>query len=84
MTFRQVSIYSPIRQLIRSLLTLSPLPQINQDGAGPLEADVDGTSGGTKADAFQKAEVTQDVPGLGIQGLSLVPHHQPALARVRE
>ena len=45
--------------------------QINQDGAGPLTADVDGTSGGTDADAFQSAEVTQDVPGLGIQGLSL-------------
>ncbi|KAI6358616.1 hypothetical protein MCOR25_007300 [Pyricularia grisea] len=45
--------------------------QINQDGAGPMTADVDGTSGGTKADAFQKAEVVKDVPGLGIQGLSL-------------
>ncbi|ORY68474.1 uncharacterized protein BCR38DRAFT_335820 [Pseudomassariella vexata] len=45
--------------------------QINQDGAGPLEAAVDGTSGGTDAAAFKEAEVTQDVPGLGIQGLSL-------------
>ncbi|EON96332.1 putative cell surface protein [Phaeoacremonium minimum UCRPA7] len=45
--------------------------QINQDGAGPLEAMVDGTSGGTDMSAFQNAEVTQDVPGLGIQGLSL-------------
>ncbi|TQS33926.1 hypothetical protein Golomagni_05714 [Golovinomyces magnicellulatus] len=45
--------------------------QINQDGAGPLTAAVDGTSGGTDASAFQNAEVTQDVPGLGIQGLSL-------------
>ncbi|SPO06340.1 related to gEgh 16 protein [Cephalotrichum gorgonifer] len=45
--------------------------QINQDGAGPLDAAVDGTSGGTDPDAFQNAEVTQDVPGLGIQGLSL-------------
>ncbi|TLD09788.1 hypothetical protein PspLS_11595 [Pyricularia sp. CBS 133598] len=45
--------------------------QINQDGAGPMTADVDGTSGGTKADAFQRAEVVKDVPGLGIQGLSL-------------
>ncbi|TDZ24826.1 hypothetical protein C8034_v012438 [Colletotrichum sidae] len=45
--------------------------QINQDGAGPLTADVDGTSGGTRADAFQSAQVTTDVPGLGIQGLSL-------------
>ncbi|KAI0602931.1 hypothetical protein F4775DRAFT_531203 [Biscogniauxia sp. FL1348] len=45
--------------------------QINQDGAGPLTAAVDGTSGGTDASAFQDAEVTQDVPGLGFQGLSL-------------
>jgi hypothetical protein len=45
--------------------------QINQDGAGPLTADVDGTSGGTKEEAFQSAEVTQDVPGFGFQGLSL-------------
>ncbi|KAI1755474.1 cell surface protein [Xylaria castorea] len=44
--------------------------QINQDGAGPLKADVDGTSGGTDADAFKTAEVTQDVPGLPIGGLS--------------
>ncbi|KAI0429653.1 cell surface protein [Xylaria sp. FL1042] len=45
--------------------------QINQDGAGPLTADVDGTSGGTDVDAFKSAEVTQDVPGLPIGGLSL-------------
>lgn len=45
--------------------------QINQDGAGPMEAAVDGTSGGTDPDAFQTAEVTQDVPGVGFQGLSL-------------
>ncbi|KAI1742262.1 cell surface protein [Xylaria scruposa] len=45
--------------------------QINQDGAGPLKADVDGTSGGTDTDAFKTAEVTQDVPGLPIGGLSL-------------
>ncbi|KAI0166534.1 cell surface protein [Xylariaceae sp. FL1272] len=44
--------------------------QINQDGAGPLTADVDGTSGGTDPDAFQTAEVTQDVPGLPVGGLS--------------
>ncbi|KAI5855071.1 hypothetical protein GGS23DRAFT_618989 [Durotheca rogersii] len=44
--------------------------QINQDGAGPLEAAVDGTSGGTDAAAFQTAEVTQDVPG-AVLGLSL-------------
>ncbi|KAI1310858.1 cell surface protein [Xylaria venustula] len=45
--------------------------QINQDGAGPLTADVDGTSGGTDVNAFQTAEVTQDVPGLPVGGLSL-------------
>ncbi|KAI8966280.1 hypothetical protein F5Y11DRAFT_343668 [Daldinia sp. FL1419] len=44
--------------------------QINQDGAGPIEAAVDGTSGGTDPDAFKNAEVTQDVPGLGFLGLS--------------
>ena len=44
--------------------------QINQDGAGPLEAMVDGTSGGTDMAAFQEAEVTQDVPGF-VAGLSL-------------
>ncbi|KAF4465077.1 gEgh 16 [Fusarium albosuccineum] len=45
--------------------------QVNQDGAGPMTADIDATSGGTDADAFQTAEVTQDVPGVGFQGLSL-------------
>ncbi|OTA60702.1 cell surface protein [Hypoxylon sp. EC38] len=46
--------------------------QINQDGAGPIEAAVDGTSGGTDASAFQTAEVTQDVPGSSfLGGLSL-------------
>lgn len=45
--------------------------QINQDGAGPLTADIDGTSGGADADAFKTAEVTQDVPGIGFGGLSL-------------
>jgi hypothetical protein len=43
--------------------------QINQDGAGPLEAMVDGTSGGTEMSAFKEAEVTQDVPGL-VAGIS--------------
>ncbi|AEO66255.1 uncharacterized protein THITE_34861 [Thermothielavioides terrestris NRRL 8126] len=43
----------------------------HQDGAGPLEAAVDGTSGGTDASAFQTAKVTQDVPGSGVAGLSL-------------
>jgi len=44
--------------------------QINQDGAGPLTAMVDGTSGGTDKAAFQKATVTKNVPGIGIGGLS--------------
>ncbi|KAK6077911.1 cell surface protein [Seiridium cupressi] len=43
--------------------------QINQDGAGPLEAMVDGTSGGTDMAAFKEADVTQDVPGF-VAGLS--------------
>jgi hypothetical protein len=37
--------------------------QINGDGAGPLEAAVDGTSGGTEVSAFQTATVLQNVPG---------------------
>lgn len=44
--------------------------QVNQDGAGPLKADVDGTSGGTDPSAFKTAEVTQNVPGIGFGGLS--------------
>ncbi|KLU89961.1 MAS3 protein [Magnaporthiopsis poae ATCC 64411] len=44
--------------------------QVNQDGAGPLTADIDATSGGTETSAFKKAEVTMNVPGLGIGGLS--------------
>ena len=44
--------------------------QVNQDGAGPLSAQIDATSGGTDPDAFQDATVTQDVPGIGIGGLS--------------
>jgi hypothetical protein len=47
------------------------LRQINQDGAGPFTADVDGTSGGTDEAAMQPATITQDVPGLGVQGISL-------------
>ncbi|OAL55423.1 cell surface protein [Pyrenochaeta sp. DS3sAY3a] len=47
------------------------LRQINQDGAGPFTADVDGTSGGTVESAMQPATVTKDVPGLGVQGISL-------------
>ena len=44
--------------------------QVNQDGAGPLTAQIDATSGGTDPAAFQDATVTQDVPGIGIGGLS--------------
>ncbi|KAK8209284.1 hypothetical protein IWZ01DRAFT_436307 [Phyllosticta capitalensis] len=44
--------------------------QVNQDGAGPLKAEVDPTSGGTDPSAFKEAKVTQDVPGIGIGGLS--------------
>jgi hypothetical protein len=44
--------------------------QVNQDGAGPLTASVDPTSGGSDASAFQTATVTQNVPGIGIGGLS--------------
>jgi len=44
--------------------------QVNQDGAGPLTAMVDATSGGTDPTAFKTAEVTQNVPGIGIGGLS--------------
>jgi hypothetical protein len=44
--------------------------QVNQDGAGPLTAQIDATSGGTDPAAFQDAKVTQNVPGLGIGGLS--------------
>ena len=38
--------------------------QINQDGAGPLTATVDSTSGGSDPAAFKPAEVTQNVPGI--------------------
>ncbi|CAG8978263.1 hypothetical protein HYALB_00010215 [Hymenoscyphus albidus] len=44
--------------------------QVNQDGAGPLTAKIDATSGGTDPKAFKTAEVTQNVPGIGIGGLS--------------
>jgi hypothetical protein len=46
--------------------------QVNQDGAGPLTAAIDPTSGGTDPNAFQTAQVTQNVPGIGIGGLSAV------------
>ncbi|KAI0993651.1 hypothetical protein K3495_g14533 [Podosphaera aphanis] len=44
--------------------------QINQDGAAPLQAMVDPTSGGTDTKAFKQADVTTNVPGIGIGGLS--------------
>jgi hypothetical protein len=44
--------------------------QVNQDGAGPLTADIDATSGGTNPAAFKSAQVTQNVPG-AFGGLSL-------------
>ncbi|KAF3762947.1 hypothetical protein M406DRAFT_294734 [Cryphonectria parasitica EP155] len=44
--------------------------QVNQDGAGPLTAQIDATSGGQDASAFQDAQVSTNVPGLGIGGLS--------------
>ncbi len=44
--------------------------QVNQDGAGPLTAAIDPSSGGTDPAAFQTATVTKNVPGLGIGGLS--------------
>jgi hypothetical protein len=44
--------------------------QVNQDGAGPLTAMVDATSGGTDPSAFKTATVTKNVPGIGIGGLS--------------
>ena len=46
------------------------MSQVNQDGAGPLTAAIDPSSGGTDASAFQDAQMIQDVPGLGIGGLS--------------
>lgn len=57
MTFYSVSLF--IHVSIRGLTCF----QINADGAGPLTAQVDGTSCGTQAGAFEDAEVTQDVPG---------------------
>lgn len=45
--------------------------QVNQDGAGPLKAQIDATSGGSDPSAFQDAQVSQNVPGLGVGGLSL-------------
>ncbi|PLB44104.1 hypothetical protein P170DRAFT_440483 [Aspergillus steynii IBT 23096] len=38
--------------------------QVNQDGAGPLTADIDPSSGGTDPKAFVRAKVTQNIPGV--------------------
>ncbi|RLL96544.1 hypothetical protein CFD26_104181 [Aspergillus turcosus] len=38
--------------------------QVNQDGAGPLTADIDPSSGGTNASAFVSARVIQNIPGV--------------------
>lgn len=43
--------------------------QVNQDGAGPLKAEVDPTSGGTDNSAFVAAQMVADVPGK-VLGLS--------------
>lgn len=44
--------------------------QVNQDGAGPLTAAIDTTSGGKDPAAFKTAKITTNVPGLGIAGIS--------------
>ncbi|KAE8370229.1 hypothetical protein BDV27DRAFT_140666 [Aspergillus caelatus] len=38
--------------------------QVNQDGAGPLSAEIDPSSGGTDAKAFKSARVIQNIPGV--------------------
>ncbi|KMU86351.1 MAS1 protein [Coccidioides immitis H538.4] len=38
--------------------------QVNQDGAGPLVAEIDPSSGGQDPSAFQKAKVVENVPGV--------------------
>ncbi|KAM3433175.1 hypothetical protein MY4824_006098 [Beauveria thailandica] len=45
--------------------------QVNQDGAGPVSAAIDYTSGGLDHAQFFGAPVTQQVPGLGLLGLSI-------------
>jgi hypothetical protein len=46
------------------------LLQVNQDGAGPLTAMVDPTSGGTDPAAFVPDQMITDVPAVGVGGLS--------------
>ena len=52
--------------------------QVNQDGAGPLTAMVDPTSGGTDPSAFKTATVTQNVPGIGCHHHGLPSRHPNA------
>ncbi|KAG6004060.1 hypothetical protein E4U21_001405 [Claviceps maximensis] len=47
----------------------SPLGRTQSNG--PVDAAVDPSSGGTDASAFQNAQITQNIPGLGISRLSL-------------
>ncbi|EEP77019.1 hypothetical protein UREG_01868 [Uncinocarpus reesii 1704] len=42
--------------------------QVNQDGAGPLLAEIDPSSGGQDPGAFQKAQILTNIPG--VAGLS--------------
>ncbi|KAF7595535.1 hypothetical protein BBP40_005570 [Aspergillus hancockii] len=37
---------------------------VNQDGAGPLTAEIDPSSGGTDPKAFKRAKVIQNIPGV--------------------
>ncbi|KAK9437198.1 hypothetical protein VB005_08181 [Metarhizium brunneum] len=49
--------------------------QINEDGAGPLDAAIDCTSGGSDASAFQPASVIRDIPGsAGISSITNTDH----------
>ncbi|KAE8377577.1 hypothetical protein BDV26DRAFT_304869 [Aspergillus bertholletiae] len=38
--------------------------QVNQDGAGPLSAEIDPSSGGTDPKAFKSAQVIENIPGI--------------------
>ncbi|KAJ5226014.1 hypothetical protein N7468_007239 [Penicillium chermesinum] len=38
--------------------------QVNQDGAGPLSAEIDATSAGADPKAFKSAKVIQNIPGV--------------------
>lgn len=61
------------------------LLQINQDGAGPLTAAIDGTSGGKDAAAFKSASMPLNMPGVGISGLSVATNTDyPVTVRMPE